>query len=163
VTEPRGLERVARAGYFVALLLVLTPLADFILNVTPLRPGSVDWRYGVVGLFSGFLLTPLLGMVLATLLAVGTNRRPARLAVGVLDLLFGVVLLLLVPLFVLDFFQLRASVPQEQLASFHVEGPKAMLKHLTAGLAFAWLGVSCLRSLPRSSRRDAPDLGPVVR
>lgn len=141
------------AGGFVAFLLVATPLLDYLTNITPWLPGNVDWRYGVVGLLSGFLLTPLLGMVLASLLAVLVNRRGPRMIVGWLDVAGGAALLLLVPLFLLDFLQIRAGVPPAEMPTFQLAGVKAMLKHITAGLAFLWLGYATLRGLPPKGRR----------
>lgn len=158
--EERGLLRIAPAGYFVAFLLVATPLFDWIANVTPFRPGSVDWRYGVTGLLSGFLLTPLLGMVIASLIAMATNTRRSRILVGTLNLMGGLALCLLLPLFALDFFQLRASVPPSELPLFEAAGFKAALKHATAAMAFLWLGIAALRALPRPVRKTRP--APVV-
>ena len=55
--------------YFIAALLIATPLMDFATSVVPLRPGSLEWRFASVGLLSGFLLTPLLGLVIALAVA----------------------------------------------------------------------------------------------
>ncbi len=151
-----GLGRMSGAAYFVALLLVLTPAFDFVGNVLPLHPSQLDWRYGVSGLLSGFLLTPLLGMVLASAVALAGNQRGARVVVGSLNLACALALGLLVPLFVLDFFQLRASVPAGELPLFQVAGMRAIAKHVTAAFAFLWLGTACLRALPRRSAGVAP-------
>jgi hypothetical protein len=160
--DERGVLRVAPAGYFIAFLLVVTPAFDWVTNITPFRPGSVDWRYGVTGLLSGFLLTPLLGMAVAALISAATGGRRARLVTGVLNLAFGLALVLLLPLFALDFFQLRASMPAGELSLYDVAGLKAAVKHLTAAAAFLWLGVAVLRNLPRAVRKRAAALAVVM-
>jgi hypothetical protein len=153
-SEDRGLLRIAPAGYFVSFLLVVTPVFDWVTNITPIRPASVDWRYGVTGLLSGFLLTPLLGMALASLIAVAGNERRQRLTVSAMSLMGGLFLLLLIPLFLLDFFQLRASMPASEIGFYDASGFKALLKHVTCAVAFAWLGLAGLRGLPRRVRRS---------
>ena len=56
-----SLKGLSGATYFIALLLVVLPVLDFATNVWPFQPGLAVWRYGSVGLFSGYMLTPLLG------------------------------------------------------------------------------------------------------
>jgi hypothetical protein len=140
-----GIERVAGAAYFVAFLLVVTPALDYLTNITPMLFGSVDWRYGVVGLLSGFLLTPLLGMALAALVAGYTASRRARVTVGTINLIFGLGLIMLTPLFALDFLQLRASIPAADLRMYEVGGIKALIKNASGAVAFVWLAVAGLR------------------
>jgi hypothetical protein len=153
-SEDRGLLRIAPAGYFVSFLLVATPVFDWATNITPMRPASVDWRYGVTGLLSGFLLTPLLGMALASLIAVAGNQRRHRVTVSAMSLVGGLFLVLLIPLFLLDFFQLRASMPASEIGFYDVSGFKALLKHVSCAGAFTWLGFAGLRGLPRRIRRS---------
>jgi len=153
-TDARALERIAGAGYFLALLLIATPAVDYATNITPWRPASVDWRYAAAGLLSGFLLTPLLGMALASLLA-ATGQRRGRLVVGAVNVVCAAGLVILIPLYALDFLQVRASVPAADLESFTLGGVKALAKHVTAAIAFLWLGIALLRGLPRSRGRDA--------
>ena len=157
-----GVLRIAPAGYFVAFLLVATPAFDWLTNITPLRPGSVDWRYGVTGLLSGFLLTPLLGMSLASLIAVAANARRPRLMTGFFNVVFGASLVLLLPLFTLDFFQLRASLPAGEVSLYDAAGLKAGLKHATAAAAFLWLGVAVLKGMPRAVRKSRANLAVVM-
>ena len=160
-TDTRALERVAGAGYFLAFLLIVTPAIDYATNITPWRPGSVDWRYAAVGLLSGFLLTPLLGMALASLLA-ATGQRRARVVVGIVNVLCAAGLVILIPLYALDFLQVRASVPAADVAPFTLGGLKALAKHVTAAIAFLWLGVALLRGLPRARGRNTAARKPLM-
>ena len=56
------LRRMAGPAYLVASMLVVIPAVDLLSNMVPLRVGDPAWRYGTLGLGSGFMLTPLLGM-----------------------------------------------------------------------------------------------------
>ena len=161
------LRRLAWPTYFVAFLLIATPALDYLSNVWPLRLGDVQWRYGSVGLLAGFVLTPLLGMMLALAAAAVLEHR------GVVRVL-SIVNLVLVPLwviatlgFALDVLQLRATVPEEGRSTFDIGATKAAVKHLTMAVGVAWLGIAGLRATRSSEggkrkRRMSEDV-PLVR
>lgn len=153
-------QRLAGPLYFVAFLLVATPLVDYGMNIAPFRFGDVSWRYGVVGLLSGFLLTPLLGCALAAAVAALFRQPRMGFAVGALNVLGGVLLLVALLLFALDSLQIRGLTPQERLGIFDAAVLKAMLKHLSAVAALLWLGIGGLRAgtfdRPAEAARPAP-------
>lgn len=139
------LETVAGPIGFVALLLVAVPVFDLFANVWPLRPTNLHWRFGTSGLLSGFLLTPLLGMALLTAVAAVQSRRGTLLTLTLANAAGALILLLLVPLFTLDFLQLRGTVPAVEKALFDASGVKAVVKHAACALAFAALAFGNLR------------------
>jgi hypothetical protein len=123
------------------MLFVVLPALDFVTNVWPLHVGDLQWRYGTVGLLSGFLLTPLLGVLLATLVAAVLRHALLQRLLAVLDLVAAALLLLGCALFLLDALQYRGNVPAEAKATFDVGTGKALLKHFTGAGVLAWLGV----------------------
>jgi len=158
--KPGALDNVAlvpslgRAFYLVAALLVVTPVMDVLTNVWPLAFGDLRWRYGAVGLLSGFLLTTLLGMALAVLTAVALRHRRVLTVLFGLNVAAAVVLLATTVLFGLDVLQVRVTVPMESRGLFDVGAAKALLKHFTLVASFAALGVGARSSmLQRSGRR----------
>ena len=64
-TTGRRLAGLTGAGYFVAFLLISLSLFDFAGTLWPFLPSEASWRYGSVGILSGFLLTPMIGSLLA--------------------------------------------------------------------------------------------------
>ncbi len=138
--------RLAPALYFLAFLLVATPLADFALTVAPYRLGNVTWRFAACGLLSGFLLTPLLGAGLAIATAAVNGHRRTMRVLGISAIVLAVLLVLALGGFALDTLQLRRQVPEAQRASFHAAALKAMLKHVTALAGGLWLGIAAMRA-----------------
>jgi hypothetical protein len=154
-----ALERLAAPLYGVAVLLVVTPIFDLTLNVWPLNFGAVEWRYGSIGLLSGFLLTPLIGTALAAWMALGLGHRRTQWTVVVLNLAFAVFVVVACLDFALDVLQLRRSVPATQpgaLWTVTVGGAKALLKLGSGALAFAWLALAGYRAARSASPERAP-------
>ena len=138
--------RLAPALYFLAFLLVVTPVADFGLTVAPYRFGNVTWRFAAFGLFSGFLLTPLLGIALAVGTAAVNGHRGAMRVFGICSIVMSVVLVVALMGFALDSLQVRRSVPEGGRLAFQVAALKALVKHVTALAAGIWLGIASLRA-----------------
>lgn len=159
------LEAVAGSIGFVALLLVIIPIFDLFANVWPLRPGSLHWRFGTSGLLSGFLLTPLLGMALLTVVA-ALRARPATLTSLVLANAAGtLVLLAIVPLFTLDFLQLRGTVAPAEKALFDASAVKAVVKHLSCAMALGGLtfaNAKLRRAARAKQRAEAPTRSALI-
>jgi hypothetical protein len=137
--HPEGAEALAAPLYLVAVLLLLTPLLDFFAGILPLRLGSMEWRFASVGLLSGFLLTPLLGVVLAMAAAhLGGHLRVQRV-LAIANFFVVVFMIGLFGLFVLDILQLRSVVQPAAKSAFESAAMKAVLKHLSFDVALAWL------------------------
>jgi hypothetical protein len=119
---------VIAAAYAVALLLVLVPLSEMTLRVWPLRMGEPSWRFGAVGLFSNALMTPLLGLTFAGMLAfIYGHRRTIRTLSVVLGVA-GLLLTIAGGMFILDALQMRASVVPEAKLAFDVASAQALAK-----------------------------------
>ena len=140
------LRRLTAPVYLIAVLLVILPILDFVTNVWPLQPGQAVWRYGTVGLFSGFVLTPLLGVLVAIAAAALAEHGRALGVMGILSLAIGVVFLLLMGLFLLDAFEVRANVPPAGKPQFDSGIWRAVVKYLAVAVAVIWMGVAARRS-----------------
>ncbi|MCC6769865.1 MAG: hypothetical protein IT360_01530 [Gemmatimonadaceae bacterium] len=154
-----GPEALMPPLYFVALLLVATPLMDFVTSILPLRTGDIEWRFASVGLLSGFLLTPLLGVALAMAVAhIATHRRFQRV-MAVLNLAIAAIFVVLLLFFLLDIFQLRSAVEPEAAEAFAGAASKAVIKHASFIVALGMLGWGGLRvsrwSVPEPRRKQA--------
>lgn len=160
-----ALDTLAGPLYFLAILLIGTPLLDILANTWPLHVGDVAWRYGSVGMFSGFVLTPLLGIALACWLATSLGHRMRQRVLMVACLVAAVVLLVAALGFVLDVLQLRHNVPTsppQTRWAFDVGAVKALLKYFTAAIALAWMGLSLRRWLRASAPPSAHETAPLV-
>jgi len=160
-----ALESLVGPLYLLALLLVATPLVDVLANVWPIRLGDAGWRYGAIGVTSGYVLTPLLGIALACLLATALRHRTMLRVLVVVCLAAGVVLVAAAVDFGLDAIQVSHNVPATPALarwSFNVGVAKALFKHLTAAVALAWLGLATRRASravsPTSEHGSTPPL-----
>lgn len=142
--------RITGAVYFVGLLCLLFPLVDLVTNVWPLRPSDVQWRYGAVGLGSGFLLTPLLGLALISLLATIQAKAGILRTAGVVGIAAAVVLLSVTLLFVLDALQVRVGVQEQEQWFFRTAVIRAFGKNLLGSVAFGALGIGAFKSARRA-------------
>ncbi len=160
-TQPFSKPAVAGI-YFVAGLLLFFPIFDLITNTLPAQLGNVQWRYGFAGLLSGFLHTPLLGMLIATLAATFFRDRTVLQILAAVSVVSAAILLIVMPLFILDVLELRATTPPERVAAFQAGALFALFKHFTATIAFTLLGVGAFKTagaMPRDhgSRKRRPD------
>ena len=162
-----NLKFLAWPTYFVALLLIATPALDYVTNVWPLRPGDPMWRYGSAGVLSGFLLTPLLGIVFALCAAAVLEQRRVLRVFSFLNVLLAPLLVVVTLLFALDVLQVRGAVPEESRPVFDTGATKAAVKYLTMAVALAWFGIVGIR-FTRSGehakgRKRSSEAAPLVR
>lgn len=154
--RPAGAEALIAPLYLVAFLLVATPVMDFATSIVPLRLGDIEWRFASVGLLSGFLLTPLLGLALATGVAqFGGHLRLQRM-LAILNLVVTIAFAALLVLFLLDVVQLQGGVQAEAKAAFSSAALKALIKHacFIVSLGFlAWRGLRVSRWSSPGARR----------
>ena len=119
--------------YAMTALMMVMPLGETLLSVSPLRLGEPAWRFGAAGLFSRALMTPMLGLVLFAVLGFLLHHRRAVQIAAVLALLGAAVLAVAEVLFILDALQMRARVREEARLAFD----------LASLLAFFKIGLSC--------------------
>ena len=74
-TMTDSLRRLAPASYCTAALLVFLPMIDYLGSAWPFRPSAANWRYEVAGTISTHLVSPLLGLLLATSSASAQSAR----------------------------------------------------------------------------------------
>lgn len=157
------MSRLAWPVYVVALTLIVLPLVDLVANVWPFAPAEAAWRYGALGLLSGFLLTPLLGLLMAVLMA-AHEGHPIMLRISAwVSLAAAAACLACVLLFALDVLQVRSSVPPEARTTFDIGAAKAELKYLAVAVALVWLWIGGRRAARYGSRQGrTTEPGPHV-
>jgi len=155
--------RLAWPVYVTAVTLIILPLIDLFANVWPLAPGEAAWRYGALGLFSGFLLTPLLGFLMLVLMTAYQGHVGALRTGSWISLVGAAACLSCAVLFAFDVLQVRVSVPPEARGTFDIGAAKAEIKYLAVAVVLAWLwfgGRRAARSWDRRARATEP--GPQV-
>jgi len=144
---------LAWPAYLTALVLIVFPTVDMAMTVYPPNYGGVAWRFAAVGLFSGGLATPLLGVLLALATAIALAHRWMVGVVGALTALFGVLLIPMLPMFALDSLQMQSQLAPDAAARFQATWLMALLKVSVLSITAIVIAVAAFRSLRR--RDDA--------
>jgi hypothetical protein len=153
------------ALYAFAFTLFFWPVTDLVTNALPLQLGNVRWRYGFLGLLGSYLLTPSVGIFVASGVAYALRHRRTLRVLSVLELIIAIALLAAMAMFVLDLMQVRGTRPEEARAATLVGGVITLCKEGTAAGVLAILGVGAWRTAGRMPRErgGASDAGIVMR
>ena len=128
------------ATYLLFFLLFLFPVSDFLSAVLPMQFGSVQWRYGSVGMMGAVLASPVMAigfsMILAFLLQHRTTLRILSMVcfAGILFLMLAMISM------ALDVVQLWQARPAEGVASLKVAGAITEMKLFSGALALTLFG-----------------------
>jgi hypothetical protein len=156
-------EALSAPLYGLAVLLMAVPLLDFLQSIGPLRPANVQWRFATVGLLSGVLLTPMLGLSIAMVLAAVRGQPRLQRILSLFSLLVATTLTLLLISFVLDALQVANVVPEQGRSAFRSASIKAVLKQVSVAAVLFVLGLRGWGiSASRGRRRDAHGQIPLV-
>ena len=155
-------EALAGPLYFLAALLIVFPLVDFVLSVPSAELSDVQWRFAAVGLLSGYTLTPILGIAMAFVVAAFLKQHGVQRGLVVACLASGAILIALSLGFALDVLQLRLSVPNDGRAAFKSASIRAIVKLGLSVLALAYMGWSARRMIPARNRQRSQKTVHVV-
>lgn len=149
--------------YLISALLVLLPIIDFLTSIVPYFPGSTKWRFASSSLFAGFLLTPLLGVALAMLVAGIMQHRLVLRWLGFLSFAVALMLLAICALLALDVVELRATAEPDVKMAIVLSGSRAILKNIIMAASLVLIGLGC-RSAGNSMEppRSATPMAPIV-
>ncbi len=157
-------EQTSQAGtalIAVGALMTGISLLDFVSNIYPFSPGTIEWRYGAVGILSGFTVTPLLGVVLMMIGATWLDRMTlVRVVAGVTIVLAALAAISLV-MFLLDGIQVRRLGAPERRG---VTGRAVMIGavKLAASIGVALIvAMTGFRVARQRTESDGPR-GPIV-
>lgn len=149
-------EALAGPLYVVAAMLIVVPAVDFLLSVPAAQPSSVQWRFAAAGQLSAYLMTPVLGLALAFVVAAVLEHYVVQRVLVVVCLTTAVALVVLGVGFMLDVGQVRGSVPTDGRPAFESAWKRAIIKHEFSAVAIAFLGWRGRRMLPALSRQRGP-------
>ncbi len=157
------LRAIAWPVYLAGILTALLPMVDLLASVWPPRLGQVEWRFGTLGLLSGFTLSPLLGLVMCMAAAAVLEHRVVQRVLAVLALFGAVAMVGSIVVFSLDWLQFRAAAPAEARTGMDVGSVKAIIKHALVAASLIWLGIAGWRAGRREHRARRATPPPLVR
>ena len=157
-----ALRAIAWPVYLAGLLTALLPIIDLVASVWPPRVGQVEWRFGTLGLLSGFTLSPLLGLIMCMAAAAVLEHRIVQRVLAVLALIGAVKMSAIIVIFSLDWLQFRAQAPAEARPGMDVGSVKAVIKHALVAASLVWLGIAGWRA-GRREHRARHSTPPLIR
>lgn len=155
------MRRIALPAYLMGLLLVAFPLIDTTVSVWPVRAGEMAWRFGAVGLLSRALMTPLLGMLLALVVALLLEHWRVVRFIAAISGLGGLSVLVLVTLFAMDAVQMRSQVKPASRLAFDIASGVALLKYACGFVVLVAIAVSG-RKASRIASHSQPPREPIL-
>lgn len=155
--------KISGALYLTSALLVLVPLVDFLSSIVPYLPASTKWRFASSSLFSGFVLTPLLGIALAIMVAGLMQHRFVLRWISIISFLAALALFAIAALLALDVIELRATADAEVKMAIVMSGGRAIFKNLLMAGSLGYIGLAC-RSASEGMEppRAAVPMAPIV-
>lgn len=156
------LRAIAWPVYLAGLLTAMLPMVDLLASVWPPRLGQVEWRFGTLGLLSGFTLSPLLGLIMCMAAAAVLEHRIAQRVLAVLAFIGAVGMAAIIVIFSLDWLQFRAQAPAEARPGMDVGSVKAVIKHALVAASLVWLGIAGWRA-GRREHRARHSTPPLIR
>lgn len=167
VLTDESFQRYVKALYPVALMLILVPLVDLALRVSPPQFGSLQWRFQTVGLLLGNYGTITLGVGLFGLAAVLTGQRPTLRTLGYFAFALAVISIAVLALFLLDAVQMRQVVTAPMKRAVLTASGGAVFTGLFGSIVFVIIGRAALAASRRgpaavAARRPAAPAPLVV-
>jgi hypothetical protein len=144
VLSDENVQRYVKAMLPLALLLILVPLGDIALRSMTTEAGSLQWRFGTVGLLFGNLGTIVLGLGLTGFVAAVTGGRNGLRGVAFVAFLIAAIVLALLVLFALDAVQIRRLVAIPMKRGILVSSVGATFSAMFATVALIVLGRGAL-------------------
>lgn len=165
VLSDENVTRYVKAMLPVALLLIIVPMVDISLRSSSTDIGSLQWRFGTVGLLFGNMGTIILGLSLAGFVSVVVGRRSGLRAVGFVAVTLAIIIAALLVLFALDAVQVRRLVAIPAKRAVLTSSAGAAFSAMFGVLALVLLGRGALVASrgdraagPRRSRQGASPL-----
>ena len=144
---PNAIVRRLRVpGYLILGIAMVLPLLDLLVSVMPLRPSTVVWRFGAVGLLSSAIGAPLLILFFTYVLAYLSGDKKVVVMCAVLAGLIALLMIAGAGTFALDALQMKRRVQEAAQSRFLLASAQAMVKLGLQGLASLVLAVSAFRT-----------------
>jgi len=154
-TVNESLRRLTWASYLVALLFFVFPVVDILTNVWPWEFSGEQWRFGLAGITSNYLISLIFGLLWGACVAAALGHRAVLSAIGVLAGVGTLMLLLLTLTFTLDTLQVRNQVLDDQRALFVIGAFKTMGKIVAAMVTMLVLALNAFRAAKAASASRA--------
>ncbi len=141
------IRRLRAPGYLILGIAMVLPLIDLVVSLSPLRPTTLMWRFGAVGLLASAIGAPLLVLFLIYVLAYFSGDRKVMVLCAVLAALIALMMIGGAGTFMLDALQMKRRIQEAAQARFLMASAQALFKMGLQGIAALVLAVSAFRTI----------------
>ena len=139
------LRGMAGPAYLIVAILVVFPALQLVQAIWPMRFDDISWRVTSVGLLSGEILIPLLGLVFAHALALFLEQWRVVKTLAWVNVALAVILVLGLGVYALDARELRADIARDAQRAYDLG--------IVVSFAKFGLGLLVLAALVYAQRR----------
>ena len=158
---------LAVPGYLIAALMVVIPIVETALGVLPIRAADVTWRVGALGLMSRSILTPIIAMLGALVLATVLEQRGVQRGISIAAGVLATLILIIAVVFSIDVVQMAATIRPEGKPALKFAATEALVKYVLFTIALltlaraAWKASATSRSAAPKAKTAMPMVGRV--
>lgn len=150
------IRRLRAPGYLILGIATILPLIDLLVSLSPLRPTTLMWRFGAVGLFASAIGAPLLVLFLIYVLAYFSGDRKVMIACAVIAAVIALLMIAGAGTFALDALQMKRRIQAAAQPRFLTASAQALFKMGVQGIASLVLAVSAFRTLKGAKALPGP-------
>lgn len=145
---------------FAAAVMLVNVVAEFAIQVWPLKFGELNWRVGAAGLLLDAFVKTIPAQVVLYFAAAVTDSRKLLRTYAILGVVLGAVAIGVLAFFALDAIQLRATLPQNVKQQFLKVALRAALVGVLGAILFFLAGVRTLKVLKSGGAVRTSGSGP---
>lgn len=146
------------ALYSLSFMLIVLPFWEGIGRLGEPAPSEVMWRAASIVSIAGVLMIPVVGFVLALVVAAAAEHRKVLIAGSVLGMLGALALVGAMGLVALDTLQMRRQVIPERLATYDQLLIRTVFSLLLFTLTTTFASLGAFRTARRSATASAAAL-----
>lgn len=132
---------------FAAAVMLVSVVAEFAIQIWPLKFGELNWRVGAAGLLLDAFVKTIPAQIVLYFAAAATDSRKLLKTYAIIAFVLGVVSVGVLGFFALDAVQLRATLPQNVKQQFLKVALRASLVGILGAILFFIAGVRTLKVL----------------
>jgi hypothetical protein len=145
--------KIVFPAYLVAFAFGVIPLIDATMQAVPFRFGDARWRWGIFGLLSNAMMIPMIGLLIAFVVADMFEHRTFLRVLGVICAVVAVCALGGLGMFGLDALQLHKDVRPAAAMAFDVACLTATMKSLIGILTLAGFSIAAFTGTKRRAEK----------
>lgn len=142
--------------YLLAAMLVIVPFVDFFTSVAKPEFGSAEWRFNTLGLLSGHVVMPVLGLAIALVVSAIQKRHDLQRGLVITCLTIAGLFVAATAMFLSEWRDIRVTITPDEMPAFSGAANRAIVRLVLASVAASYLGWRARRMIPARVHHKTP-------